>query len=174
MTPWLSERMVKCVLWCPCEMTRRRPNSMAINSAQPILRPPDFQPLRSCIASQRLSKTIPIPQSVEASTQNSMGDGGGGWERMDPQMSFLSCSRHHVTSLRTALGGVFRTKSERAPVKEAEKREIDGRRDRPSGTASEQCTRVPRMDSVSLRVNLLSPSHGFSFSRYLVFFLVVI
>jgi hypothetical protein len=22
MTPWLSERMVKCVLWCPCEITR--------------------------------------------------------------------------------------------------------------------------------------------------------
>ena len=103
-----------------------------------------------------------------------MWDRGGGWERTDPQKSFLSSSRHRATSLRTAFGGVLHMKLERAPVKEAVKREIDGRCEQPFGTASEQCTSVPRMDSASFRVNLLGPSHSFSFSMYLVFFLVVI
>jgi hypothetical protein len=89
-------------------------------------------------------------------------------------MSLLSSLRHYVTLPRTAFSGVFHTKFERAPMKEAAKRKIDGRHDRPFGMAREQYTRVPRMDSASFHMNLLSPSHSFSFSMYLVFFLVVI
>ena len=111
---------------------------MAMNSAQPMLRPPDFQPLRNFIASQRPSKTMPTPQSVEASTQKPMGDGGGGRDKIEPQKSFVRWRRHHVSSLRAASGGDLRVKFERAPLKEAAKRDREGRRDHPSGTASEQ------------------------------------
>src|SRR6267378_5619709 len=73
-------------------------------------------------------------------------------------------------SLSTASGGVFRIKSERAPVKEAAKRDSEGSLVLPSGTASKQCTRVPRMASVSFRVNLLPSVQVLSLSRYLDFF----
>ena len=75
-------------------------------------------------------------------------------------------------SLRTAPGGVFRVKSERAPANEAVKRDSEGSLERPSGTASEQCTRVPRMVSASFRVNLLSTFQRLSLSKYLDFLLL--
>ena len=62
-------------------------------------------------------------------------------------------------------------KAERAPVKEAEKRDKEGRCDLPSGMAREQCTRVPRIVSVSFRVNLFPLTHKLSFIKYLDFFL---
>ncbi len=63
-------------------------------------------------------------------------------------------------------------KFERAPLKEAVNRDKDGRWERPSGTASAQCTRVPRMDSVSFRENLVPSIQGDSLSKYLDFFLL--
>ena len=63
-------------------------------------------------------------------------------------------------------------KSERAPAKEAVKRESEGSLVFPSGTASEQCTRVPRMVSVSFWVNLLPSVQALSLSKYLDFFSV--
>ena len=88
MTPWLSEWMTKCASEWPSDIMRSRPSSMAMNSAHPMLRLFDLHPAQSSIASQCLSKTIPMPQSVDASTQNSMGEGGGGWDRVEPHVSF--------------------------------------------------------------------------------------
>jgi len=42
------------------------------------------------IASQCLSNTIPIPQSVDASTQNSIEEAGGGRNKIDLQESLSS------------------------------------------------------------------------------------
>ena len=87
------------------------------------------------------------PQSIEASTQKLMGNGGSGHDKNEPQKSFARY--HHATSLRAASGGDLQVKCEQAPLKEAAKCDRDGRRDCPSGTASAQCTRVPRMDLAS-------------------------
>ena len=114
---------------------------------------------------------MPMPQSVEASTQKPMGDGGGGRDKVKPQNSFESWRCHHAMSLKAVLGGDFRVKFERAPLKEAAKRDKEGRQDRPSGMASEQWTRVLRMDSASFRMNFAPSIQGDSLSRYLAFFL---
>jgi hypothetical protein len=53
-------------------------------------------------------------------------------------------------SVRTLGLGVFRMKGEDRKLKEAAKREREGRCERPSGTASEQWTRVPKTDSTVL------------------------
>jgi hypothetical protein len=81
---------------------------------------------------------MPTPQSVEASTQKPMGDGGGGQDKVEPQNSFERWRRHHAMSLKAVIGGDLCVKFERAPLKEAAKRDKEGRRDHPSGTASEQ------------------------------------
>lgn len=57
-------------------------------------------------------------------------------------------------------------KGDDAKLNEEVKREIAGRRDRPSGTASEQCTRVPRTDSASFFENFRPTVHGASLSKY--------
>ena len=163
---------MKCLLLWPSEITRSKPSSMATNSAHLMLRPFDLHPSRSLIASQCLSKTMPIPQSVDASTQNLVWEGGGGQDRVEPHVSLSNWFCHHRMSLSTASGGVFRVKLERAPANEAAKRDSEGSLDLPSGTASEQCTRVPRMASASFQVNLLPIVQGASLFRYLDFLLL--
>ena len=80
------------------------------------------------------------------------------------QKSAVSCVRHQVMSVRLALG-VLRIKGDDKKLKEEAKRDKDGRRERLSGTAREQWTRVPRTDSTSFLANLRSFCHGSSFSR---------
>ena len=67
-----------------------------------------------------------------------MDDGGGGRDNVEPQKSFVRWKRHHATSLRATSGGDLWVKFEWVPLKEAAKRDREGRRDHPSGTASEQ------------------------------------
>jgi len=85
---------------------------MAINSAQPIVRPLPFQPSRNSHASQALSNTTPMPQVVEASTQNSMGLGGGGLTRLEPQNGAESWVRHQLMSAKTVGLGDLRIKGD--------------------------------------------------------------
>jgi hypothetical protein len=98
---------------------------------------------------------MPIPQSVEASTQNSIGEGGGGLCRRDPAKLANKCSRHQDISVRTLIFGSLRRNGEDELSKEVMKRDKDGKRDRPSGKAREQCTKVPKTDWASRKVNLL-------------------
>lgn len=111
---------------------------MARNSAHPMLRPCDFQPSRSFHESQVWSKTTPIPQSVEASTQNSIVEGGGGGARDEPQNVCDRQVRHHAMSLRTLSFGVRLMNGDGQRPKEDTKRVKAGNRERPSGTAREQ------------------------------------
>lgn len=127
------------------------PISMATISAHPISRCEDFHPGLSFHESQWLSKTIPIPQEVEASTQKGMLDGADGRLRIEPQKLLFSIFFHQSISFITVAFGVRREKGVSSGKDEA-KRESAGRRDRPSGIAREQCTKVPRMDSASFRV----------------------
>ena len=64
---------------------------------------------------------------MEASTQKPMGDGGGGRDKVELQKSFVRWKRHHMTSLRAASGGDLQVKFERALLKEAAKRDREGR-----------------------------------------------
>ena len=111
---------------------------MATNSAQPMLRPSASQPEDKCQASHSPSKTIPMPQEEEASTQKSTGEVGGGLDRTDPQKSLESSVRHHCTSVKTLGLGVRRTNGDEENLKEATKRDKAGRCERPSGRAKEQ------------------------------------
>ena len=131
----------------------KRPNLMAMISAHPMLWPFLSQPGRSFHDSHSSPKMTPIPQDEEVSTQNSIGEGVGGLDRVEPQKSEESRTRHHSISEQTLRLGVFRVKGDVAKSKEAANREMDGNRERPSGTAREQCTRVPRIDSVSFLEN---------------------
>lgn len=106
-----------------------------------------------------------MPHEEEASTQNSMDDEGGGLEREEPQNSVFNCSRHQLMSVRTIGLGVLRAKGECTWLKEHVKREIDGRRERPSGKAKEQWTSVPNKDSASFFENFWLGVHGSSLVR---------
>ena len=55
---------------------------------------------------------MPIPQSVEASTQKSIGLGGGGQTREDPQNRDDNCDHHYTMSNKMVAYGDLRTKSE--------------------------------------------------------------
>jgi hypothetical protein len=70
---------------------------------------------------------MPIPQDVEASTQNSIIDVGGGFDKEDPQKSAESWARHHPISAKTLGLGDLRMKGDERKLKEAAKREIEGR-----------------------------------------------
>ncbi len=113
-----------------------------------------------------------MPQSVDESTQNSMEEGEGGWDKVGPQISFSSWLCHHSMLLNTVSGGVFHMKLEWALVNEAVKQDNDGNLVFPSGTANEQCTNVPRVDSASFWVNLLPLVQELNLSKYLDFFLL--
>jgi hypothetical protein len=89
-------------------------------------------------ASHSPLKTMPIPHEDDASTQNSTGEAGGGLDNTEPQKSLVSWSRHHPMSVRTLGLGVRRMKGDDAKLKEAAKREREGRCERPSGIANEQ------------------------------------
>ena len=119
-------------------MAKSRPNSMAMNSAHPILRP--FLSHSGCNlhASHLFPSIVPIPQDDEASTQNSTGETIGGFDREEPQKITDSWVRHQVMSVRTAGLGDLRTNDEENLLKEEEKREIEGNRERPLGIAKEQ------------------------------------
>ena len=93
-------------------MASRRPNSMAIISAQPMLRPFLSQLGKNFQESHSLSKTTPTPQEDEASTQNSIEEAVGGLERDEPQKVEESWVRHQMMSDITLELGVFRAKGE--------------------------------------------------------------
>lgn len=151
-------------------MANEIPSSMATNSAQPIVRPSRFQPFLSFQACHSLLKITPMPQSVEASTQNGMGDGSGGALMTEPAKEADKVPCHQRISSWTGLGGVFRMWGDVAPLKDATKRHSAGRRDRPSGMARQQWTKVPRRFCDSRSVNLSPWVHGRSFSWYFCFF----
>lgn len=75
-TPMLSDFIVKCILvkpWCTASLS---PQLIAMISAQPILWCwLESQLSASFQESHSLLKTTPIPQDVDASTQNSIMDG---------------------------------------------------------------------------------------------------
>ena len=106
-----------------------------------------------------------MPQEEEASTQKLVEEARGGFVRIEPQKSAESWERHQSISERTRGLGVLRTKGEERKLKEAAKREREGRCERPSGTASEQWTRVPTTDSTSFLENFCPVDHGSSFCR---------
>jgi hypothetical protein len=81
-----------------------------------------------------------------------------------------ACEDHHLKSIRTLGLGDLCIKGDEIKLKDAVKREMEGRCERPSGTANEQCTRVPRTDSASFLENFWPSRHGFSFDKYLSFF----
>ena len=83
-------------------------------------------------------KTIPMPHEEEASTQNSTDKGGGGFDSTEPQKGERSWDLHQLMSMRTLGLGDLRIKGDDRKLKEAAKREIAGRRERPSGKAREQ------------------------------------
>ena len=68
-------------------MTNRTPNLMATISAHPIFCPFLFQPGRSFHESHSFSRIMPMPQDKEASTQKSMDEVTGGFDRMELQKS---------------------------------------------------------------------------------------
>ena len=138
---------------------------MATNSTHPMLQPSTFHPGASFHESQWSSRTTPTPQEEEASTQKSVGEAGGGFVRSEPQKSAESRERHQSMSVRTPELGVLRTKGDEKKLKEATKREREGKCERPSGTASEQWTRVPTTNSTSFFENFWPADHGSSFSR---------
>jgi hypothetical protein len=82
-----------------------------------------------------------------------MIDVGGGFDKEEPQKPAESWARHHSISVKTLGLGDFRMKGDERKLKEAAKREIEGRWERPSGNANEQCTRVPKTDSTSFLEN---------------------
>ena len=94
-----------------------------------------------------------MPQEEEALTQKSVGETGGGFVRSEPQKSEASREHHQLMSARTHGLGVLRTKGDERKLKEATKRERDGKCERLLGTASEQWTRVPTTDSASFLEN---------------------
>ena len=165
MTPWLSDFMRKWVSVKPQWTANNKPSSIATISAHPMLRPSESQPGENFQASHVPLKTKPTPHDEEASTQNSTGDTGGGLERIEPQKLAVSWDRHQVMSVRTLALGVLRMKGDDRKLKEEAKRDRDGSRERPSGTAREQWTRVPKTDSTSFLANLRSFCHGSSFSK---------
>jgi hypothetical protein len=71
-------------------MANLRPSSIAIISAQPMLRPSLSQPGRSFQKSHNPSKTTPMPHEDEASTQKPIGEAVGGLERVEPQKDKVS------------------------------------------------------------------------------------
>jgi len=66
---------------------------------------------------------------------------------------------------RTLELGVFRIKEDEEKLKDAAKRDKEGSRDRPSGTAKEQWTSVPSTDSVSFLENFDPTIHVSSFAK---------
>jgi hypothetical protein len=139
----------------PWEIASVKPSSMATNSAQPISRPFFFQLGFRRQDSQILSKMTPIPQFVDVSTQNCIGLNGGGREICVPQKGAESCSCHQLISERTLWFGSFLTKRGGAWVKGAANLDKEDKWHWLVGKASEQWTRVPKMDSVSRQVNFL-------------------
>jgi hypothetical protein len=103
-----------------------------------------------------------MPQEVDASTQNSIVDGGGGFDSNEPQNSAERRVRHQLMSEITLGLGVNRTNGEGKWLNEVVNLEIDGKRDRPSGTAKEQCTSVPSTASASFLENLWPLTQGSS------------
>jgi hypothetical protein len=93
-------------------MTKRSPSSIATISAHPMLRPSFSQPGLSFQKSHSFPKTTPMPQDVEASTQNSILEAGGGLESTEPQKSAVRRVRHHCMSDKTLALGVLRTNGE--------------------------------------------------------------
>ena len=94
------------------------PSSMATISAQPMSRPPLFQPERSFHASHSCPNMTPMPQVEEASTQKLTGDVGGGFDNREPQKSRDKRLRHQEMSERTLGLGNRRMKGEEEPLKE--------------------------------------------------------
>ena len=82
-------------------MTNRRVNSMATISAHPIFRPFLFQPGWSFHESHSFSRIMPIPQDEKASTQKSMDEVTGGFDRVEPQKFRDNCVCHQSMSART-------------------------------------------------------------------------
>ena len=85
---------------------------MAMISAQPILWPFLCQPGCNFQASQLSPKIMPMPQEDEASTQNSIGKGGGGLAKEEPQKSDDNWVRHQLISESTLGLGNLRVKGE--------------------------------------------------------------
>ena len=107
----------------PILIAKRRPNSIATISAQPILRPSLSQPGESRQASHSFPKTTPIPHEDDASTQNSTVEVGGGLAREEPVNSADSCACHHLMSDKTVELGDFLAKGDDEKLKDAARRE---------------------------------------------------
>lgn len=122
---------------------------MARNSAQPMLWPFDFQFFCSFHESQTRLKTTPIPQLVEASTQNSILEGGGGGAKDELQNDCDRHTCHQAMSFSMLSFGVCQAKGDDAHENEEAKRDKASKHEWPLGTAKEQWTKVLRMDSAS-------------------------
>lgn len=111
-----------------------------------------------------------MPQEEEASTQNSIDEGGGGgFDSKKPEHLTESWVCHQAISDRTLGFGVRQMKGEEIKLKGSAKQEIEGKQEQPSGSTSEQWMRVPSVDSVSFLKNFGPATHGSSFERYHVF-----
>ena len=77
-----------------------------------MLRPSRSQPGCNFQKSHSLLKTTPIPQEDDASTQNSIGEMGGGFDREEPQNGRESWARHHAILVMMLGLGVLEMKGE--------------------------------------------------------------
>ena len=81
---------------------------MVTISTHPMLQPCVSQPFFNFQVSHSLPKTILMPHDDEASTQNSVDEMGGGFERIDPQNSADSWERHQsIFERMLALGDLW-------------------------------------------------------------------
>ena len=150
-------------------MAKRSPNSIATISAHPMLRPSLSHPGQSLQASHSSFKMIPMPHYDDASTQNWTGEALGGFDKEEPQKLSERRVRHQEMSVRMLGLGDLWTKGEEKWLKEDANREIAGKWERPSGSAREQWTKVPKMDSVSFLENFWPGVQNFNLDKYLSF-----
>lgn len=108
-------------------IAKSRPSSIATISAHPMFRPSVFQPTDNLQASHSPLKTIPMPHDEEASTQKSTEEAGGGLDKEELQKAKANFVHHQSMSDRTLGLGDLRTKGDVKKLKEAAKREIEGR-----------------------------------------------
>jgi hypothetical protein len=136
MTPWLSENNRKDTERRPEWMSTWSASSMAMNSAQLIVRPSSalMAPGQNGQASQQLLKTNPMPHELDASTYTSWSQNGGGGLIVMPHQGEEIVLRHHSMSSRTSLGMQKVTYWEFAEVKQEAKRYKERRWTRLAGT----------------------------------------
>src|ERR1700761_4981494 len=116
--------------------------SIATDSAHPVSRPSDFQPARNFQAAQRPLTRMPMPKSVEASTQMSIST----VFRTSSERETLGRERisfHQRTSLRAEAERLWDTNSlGKSRICAAR----EGRKERPSRYTKLMCCNVPLIE----------------------------